>query len=224
MRAAFKGGAMTRANGLIVVFALTLACAACRRSRPDTRKLGLAAAASDSLTEAFSDIAAGSAPAPRNRPSLVGGDTLQACLDRDLGTGFTLAKTRLFDVALPPDFAPVGGARSERDAEKFGVARYEWRGSDNSTLSISGGTTERHSGWTGGISNECDIETAGAAVHVDLANASIRVNDRVIHAVFDISARPALIFEAHARNVERQAQLLHSLHTVFILPRWGVRP
>jgi hypothetical protein len=215
---------MTRGIGAIMVLAMSITCTACRRSRSDTRELALAAAASDSLTEAFADIAAGSAPAPPTRPSLVGGDTLQACVDREPGTGFTLAKTRLFDVALPPDFSPVGSARSDRDAEKYGVARYEWHGSDNSTLVISGGTTERHSGWTGGVSSECDLETAGAAVHVDLANASIRVNDRVIHAVFDMSARPALIFEAHARSVERQAQLLHSLRTVFVLPRWGVRP
>jgi hypothetical protein len=34
----------------------------------------------------------------------------------------------------------------------------------------------------------------------------------------------ALVFEGQSQSPERLAQMLHSMHTLFISPRWGARP
>ncbi|HJQ19322.1 MAG TPA: hypothetical protein VJ867_03165 [Gemmatimonadaceae bacterium] len=141
-----------------------------------------------------------------------------------------LQTTTLFTVDLPDDFELKNAERAEQDAERFGYATYEFRGGDNSRLTISmhrqyddkGHPTGIHSGWTGLVASECTIPTTDDSVHVDIANASVRGADFVVHGFFykDLPTR-ALVFEAHARSPERQEQLLYSLRSLSISPRWG---
>ena len=58
-------------------------------------------------------------------------------------------------------------------------------------------------------------------MHIDIANASVNIPDRVVHAVLAVPERLPLVVLGHARSLERQAELLRAARSVRIAPRWG---
>ena len=148
--------------------------------------------------------------------------TADACADPGRQSPTQLQTTTLVDVDLPMDFKLTNGARAEADAERSGYALYEWRGDDNSTLTIAQ-ASDVHSGWTGLIATECELNIDGRPVHVDIANASTYGADFVVHGYFTMEAGSAVGYVAQARSHQRQEELLHALRTVSIKPRWGSR-
>lgn len=148
--------------------------------------------------------------------------TAEACSDPGRLSPTQLQTTTLVDIDLPIDFKLTNAAQAETAAERVGYARYEWRGDDNSTLSIFP-ASEVHSGWTGAIATECDLNIDGHNAHVDIANASTYGADFVVHGYFTMESGSAVGYLAHARSHRRQEELLHALRTVSIKPRWGSR-
>jgi hypothetical protein len=210
----------TSVRRTLVAFAL--GAAACRPRRPDAQEAARAAAASDSLTLAFGDTAAGGAPGARPATVATSFEDLDPCTDRVRGEDFTLRKTTLVDLYVPPGFEPIGADKSERDAVKTGYARYTWRSADNAVITIfPAAITGKHEQMGMGIMKECDLSTAGAQVHIDLG---VIGSSHVVHGVFMFPASMALVFEGHSQSPERLAQAIHAMRTVFVSPRWGVRP
>jgi hypothetical protein len=125
-------------------------------------------------------------------------------------------------VHLPTDFKLVNEKDIERQIKNSGYARFEWVGDDGSTVSVYGeNSSSVHSGWTGLVTSECNLDIAGRRAHFDIANASVGRPDRVVHAIIDASPQLSLVFLAHARSIERQKELLRAAHTVNVGPLWG---
>lgn len=157
------------------------------------------------------------------RASLVSGDQPNACTVGDQRPSESQTTT-LFEVDLPPDFKLKNGPAAEERARATGYARYEWTGSDRSTFAIyAGDTLDIHRGWTGLIASECDLESVSGPMHVDVANASTYSQDRVVHTATKVEGSLYLMVIAHARSIERQAELIRAAKSVRISPRWGGR-
>jgi hypothetical protein len=213
----FQGGATLRAN-----YAAQSCAQLVGARQPDDKEAARAAAASDSLTLAFGDTAAGGAPGARPATVATSFEDLDPCTDRVRGDDFTLRKTTLVDLYVPPGFEPVGADESEREAVKTGYAQYTWRSADYAVITISPGAVGgRHQQRSMGIVKECDLSTAGAQLHVDIGFIG---RGHGVRGVFMFPSSMALIFEGQSQSPERMAQMLHSLRTLFISPRWGARP
>jgi len=176
----------------------------------------------DSLAGEAAPVRQAAAAVPEQSAPLATPMTAQACNDPGRLSPTQLQTTTLVDVDLPIDFKLTNAAKSEVNVERTGYARYDWRGDDNSTLTIQPATSV-HSGWTGLIDTECDLNIDGHSVHVDIANASTSGADFVVHGFFQMEAGSPVAFIAHARSHQRQEELLHALRTVAIKPRWGSR-
>jgi hypothetical protein len=217
---------------------------------------GVAFAFRDSIRVASVDRAR---TAAANAEPLIGGDVIEACSVPSPVGRLETHVTSLVTVALPEDFKLLNRERAEARAQRSGYARYEWRGNDNSTLAIYDDSTRIvrrsamdsslnvHSGWTGQLSSECDTDVSGHPVHVDIADASIGVPDRVVHAWFDLRTEEqrqlaqslvirsrldaeeaprfvhGLKFVAHARSLDRQRALLRAVRSVEISSAWGIQ-
>ena len=157
------------------------------------------------------------------RESLIGGDQPNACTLGDQRPT-EAQSTTLFEVDLPPDFKLKNVPAAEATARATGYARYEWTGSDRSTFSVyAGDTLDIHRGWTGLVDSECDLESVSGPMHVDVANASTYSQDRVVHTATAVEGSLYLRVIAHARSIERQAELIRAAKSVRISPRWGGR-
>jgi hypothetical protein len=176
----------------------------------------------DSVAEFASPVRQAATPVPEQSAPIATPMTAQACSDPGRLGPTQLHTTTLVDIDLPDDFKLTNTDKAEADAERTGYARYEWRGSDNSRLSIYP-TSAVHSGWTGLIDTECDLNIDGHNVHVDIANASTAGADFVVHGFFQMEAGSPVAYIAHARSHRRQEELLHAMRTIAIKPRWGSR-
>jgi hypothetical protein len=65
------------------------------------------------------------------------------------------------------------------------------------------------------------MSSISGPMHVDIANASVSVPDRVVHAIVHQPGKLSLVLLGHARSLERQAQLLRVARSVQISPKWG---
>jgi hypothetical protein len=129
----------------------------------------------------------------------------------------------LVTLELPADFKLTRNGDVERMKKIYGYSRYEWTGSDRSLVIIEAvNNHEAHSGWTGLIESECNLDIGPRPAHLDIANATVEFQDRIVHAHIDLAPRLALMFVAHARSRQRQAQLLSAVHTVRVRSGWGV--
>jgi hypothetical protein len=190
----------------VPALAILLAASACAKQRTaadETRELDAAIEMAEDVAFAFRDsIRVASEERARNAAAsaepLRGGDVIDACSVPSPVGRIETHSTSLVTVALPEDFRLVNRDGAEARAKREGYARYEWTGSDRSSLAIyddatkivarSGpdSTLNVHSGWTGQLSSECDTDVGGRQVHIDIANASIGRPDRVVHAWFDM--------------------------------------
>ena len=209
--------------------ALALALAACARGgAEDPKELDAAVAAAEALALSFADSVRGEAGQARvaaeSRAAREKVDTLSACADPVPREPTSRHATSYMTVHLPADFRLLNAEQAERMAQPQGYTRYEWKGADNSTVAIyPGSSSSVHSGWTGLLKSECDIQVAGHRAHVDLADNSIGFTNLVVHAIYYDPPRSPMVFLAKARSRARQEELLHALHTVNIGPLWGNR-
>ena len=192
---------------------------------PPGTRTPVSIAAEESQLALRDSLYAGDAAAVAQRAAakepLVGGEQPDAC-SLGIPKPTETHSTTLFEIDLPQGFRLTNRDRAERQAQESGYARYEWRGTDNSTFAVfagDGGGT--HSGWTGLIASECDLESVSGPMHIDVANASVSVPDRVVHAALEVPGQLHLMVLAHARSLERQAELIRAARSVRVSPRWG---
>ena len=149
-------------------------------------------------------------------------DNLDACSSPLQAEQVTRHTTGVFTLELPADFRLTMDGDIERREKHYQYGQYEFTASDGSRVFIDAANNdEGHSGWTGSISSECDIDIGARRVHLDVANATISAEDRIVHAHVPLSPRLALRFVAHARSRQRQSQLLSAVHTLRVRPAWG---
>jgi hypothetical protein len=154
--------------------------------------------------------------------SLRAPDSLDACSYPLPADQVTRHSMDLVSIELPADFKLTRNGDLEPMRKLYGYSIYEWTGSDRSRVIIDAvNNHDEHSGWTGLIESECNLDIGTRPAHLDVANATVEVEDRIVHA--DIGMAPALAvkFVAHARSRRRQAELLNAVHTLRVLSRWG---
>jgi hypothetical protein len=222
---------LSRVTACAVTCLCLVGAGACTRSgdrAADAREVSASVAASEALMLAFRDSVRGFTEEEKARRAsaetpLVGADTLDACTYPVPASGdVRLQTTSIFVLALPANFTLTLDGEKEIAARHEGYGRYEWTASDGSTARVEPvNNDEAHSGWTGSISSECDLDIGGRRVHIDVANASVYVPDRVVHAHIDLRPHLALSFLGHARTLARQAELLRAVHSIRITPDWG---
>jgi hypothetical protein len=154
--------------------------------------------------------------------SLRAPDSLDACSSPLPAEDVTRYTTDLITIELPADFKLTRNGDSEPMKKIYGYSRYEWTGSDRSVVTIDqANNDDGHSGWTGLIESECNVDIGPRPAHLDVANATVEFQDRVVHASIDMVPQLALRFVAHARSRRRQAELLSAVHTLRIRSAWG---
>jgi len=184
-------------------------------------------AASEAMMLSFRDSVRGvsqNAQDRRTRDALAvhAPDSLDACSTPFPAAEVTRHTNDLFTIELPSDFRMTLDGEDERKQRGYGYARYQWTGSDGSTVYIEpANSSETHSGWTGSISSECDLEVGPHKAHVDVANASVELEDRIVHAQFDLRPRLSLSLLVHAKSRQRQSELLSAIHSVRVRNGWG---
>ena len=218
-------------TGRAVICSCLVVAGACSRSMgkaAEAREVDASVAASEALMLAFRDSVRGFTEEEKARRAsaetpLVGADTLDACAYPVPAAGDVRLQTAIgFVLELPADFKLTRDGDKEIAARHDGFGIYEWTGSDRSTVKVepvNNGTA--HSGWTGSISSECDLDIGGHRMHIDVANASVYVPDRIVHAHIDLSPQLAFAFVGHARTLPRQAELLRAVHSIRMTPDWG---
>jgi hypothetical protein len=186
-------------------------------------------AASEAMMHAFRDSVRGEgqdAQASRTRAalSLRAPDSLDACSYPLPAQEVTRHTLDLVTIELPADFKLTRNGDGEPMKKTYGYSRYEWTGSDHSRVIIEPvNNHEAHSGWTGLLESECNVDIGPRSAHLDVANASVDYEDRIIHAGIDMVPYLAVSFVAHARSRQRQAELLNAVHTLRVRPGWGVK-
>jgi hypothetical protein len=177
---------------------------------PDAPDLELATRASDSLTVAFTNSAAQRALVSERSSPPVSENTAQACDNPVPSVEVLDFRSGPLTLSLPADFRPIDTAR----VSSHGIHR--WLGTDKSTIVVRSEDAQYHSGWTGLLKSECTVDIAGARAHIDLADASLEVPDYVVRGVLERPGMLSFVFEAHARNIRRQSDLLRALRTLSI--------
>jgi hypothetical protein len=197
-------GCPTRAMGAMLVTALVIA--GCQHARVDASELALAAAASESLTVALSDslapslgFVAGQAGAPV--------EALNACEDRVDAHGWETVASSIVEMELPPGFKSSG--QISQTAHWYGPSGW---------IRASAHTGDKHIGWTGLITSECDVFVSGAPAHIDVVTA---LYGPAVHAFIQPTGAPAIEVEGQAKTVGGQAQLLHAIRYARISAAWG---
>jgi len=149
-------------------------------------------------------------------------DNLDACSSPLQAEQVTRHTTGVFTLELPADFRLTMDGDIERREKHYQYGQYEFTASDGSRVFIDAGNNDEfHTGWTGLISSECEHDIGARWAHLDVANATISTEDRIVHAHIPLSPRLALRFVAHARSRERQSQLLSAVQTLRVRPAWG---
>ena len=191
----------------LTIIALALAAAACQRSaRVDTAELALAAAASDSLTQAVADSlspARGLIVSQQGAPA-----ELNACNDHVDAAGWQSVGSRIIETEVPSDF--TAGAQTAQSAS--------WRGAAG-TLNASTHRGAAHTGWwASSITSECDVFISGSPAHVDLVSTAY---GRSVYATIQVRDAPAIQIDGQSSNVVGQGQLLHAIRAARISAAWG---
>ena len=196
-------------------------------SAATTRDIDSSIAASEAMMLSIRDSVRGVSEAERARRTrealaVHAPDSLDACSSPLQAEQVTRHTTGVLTIELPADFRMTLDGDIVRREKHYQYGQYEFTGSDGSRVFIDAANNdEAHSGWTGLISSECDLDIGARRVHLDVANATISAEDRIVHAHISLSPRLALRFVAHARSRERQAQLLSAVHTLRVRPAWG---
>ena len=212
-----------------IVGVVVLALLSCTNgdSGAAARNIDSSIAAAESTMLAFRDSVKGVSQEERVRRdraalAVYAPDSLEACSYQLPAEKVTRHTTDVFSLELPADFRLTRDGDVNR-RKHYGYGRYEFTGSDGSIFSIDAANNDAtHSGWTGLVSSECDTDIGVNKAHLDVANATVYAEDRVVHAHFDLSPRLAMIVVAHARSRARQAQLLAAIHTIQVRSEWGV--
>ena len=192
----------------LTTIALALGAVACQRpSRVNTVELALAAAASDSLTQAVADSigsSQGLVVSQQGSPL----EILNACNDRVDGSGWQSVGSRIIETELPSDFTT--GAQTAQSASWSGAA---------GTLRASTHRGAAHTGWwSNNITSECDVFISGSPAHVDLVSTTYA---RSVYAMIQVRDAPAIELEGQSNSAAGQAQLLHAIRTARISAAWG---
>lgn len=181
--------------GVLVVAPVLASFASCRSSsRHTSSDLALAIAASESLTTALADsvVPSGYAAAATGRQARDETDSLSACEDRVDGTGWERASSSMIDLQVPPGFTGV---------EDEGHGRVSFRGHD---WFVNVSTRSR--GWTGSITNSCDLYISGLPARLYLVRT---LYGRGVHATIRLNEQRNMEIDGQARSAARQAELLH---------------
>jgi hypothetical protein len=213
----------------ILIALLSLGVTACTRgdSASKSRDLDSSIAASEEMILSFRDSVRGVSEEEKARRAQAAlavhaPDSLDACSSQLPAEKVTRYTTDVFTLELPADFTLTRDGDVDRREKHYGYGKYEFTGSDGSTVLIDGANNDdSHSGWTGSISSECDVDIGPHKAHLDIANASLYTEDRIVHGHFYLPPRLALTFVAHARSRSRQTQLLSAVHTLRVRPAWG---
>jgi hypothetical protein len=146
-------------------------------------------------------------------PAVEAGDTIVACIDRVVESGWSASHTSVVRVSLPPGFSSSEEAYRDKLAAESGHAAYEWNAPDGSELNIHDRERQDlHWAWNGSTSNECDIGAAGANVHMD-----VDIARRLVHAVYRFpNERNELVFDGTAASPQRIGELAHAVRTVSV--------
>jgi hypothetical protein len=214
---------------VLLALSATLSVGACtsRDSASRAADIDSSIAASEAMMLSFRDSVGAvseDAQARRTRAALAvhAPDSLDACSSAFPAEQVIRHSTALFSLDLPADFKMTLDGDVEAGKRHYGYARYQWKGADGSTVYIEpANSSETHSGWTGSISAECDVDIGAYKAHVDVANASVYSEDRIVHAQFDLRPRLSLSYLAHAKSRQRQAELLSAVHSVRVTHGWG---
>lgn len=197
----FDGGRTLRGNYT------SESCAKISQTPPvSAAELALAAAASDSLTQAVADSLGPSGGFIASQQG--GSQMLNACNDHVDAAGWQSVGSLIIETELPSDF--TAGAQSAQSAS--------WRGSAGS-LRASTHRGAAHAGWwSNSITSECDVFISGAPAHVDLVSTTY---SRSVYATIQVRDAPAIELEGQSNSDAGQAQLLHSIRTARISAAWG---
>ena len=191
----------------LTISALALATACQRGNRVNAAELALAAAASDSLTQAVADSLS---PSRGLVVSQQGGttETLNACNDHVDGAGWQSVGSQIIETEVPSDF--TAGAQTAQSASWSGAA---------GTLRASTHRGAAHMGWwSNNIASECDVFISGSPAHIDLVSTTYGGS---VYAMIQVRDAPAIELEGQGRTVQGQAQLLHAIRTARISAAWG---
>ena len=191
------------------------------------RALDASIAASEAMMLSFRDSVRGVSEEEKARRAQAvlavrAPDNLEACSSQLPAEQVTRHTTDVFTLELPADFTLTRDGDVDRKKNHYGYGRYEFKGSDGSTVIIDAANRyDAHTGWTGSVSSECDLSIGPHNAHLDVANATIQFEDRIVHAHIDMGPQLALMFVGHARSRPRQAELLSAVHTIRVKPAWG---
>jgi hypothetical protein len=190
----------------VAMLGTAVVIAGCRQKRGDASELALAAAASESLTVALSDSLApslgfvvGQSGAPI--------DSVSACDDRVDAHGWESVGSSIVEMELPTGFKSSG--QVSRVASWYGPSGW---------IKASAHTGDKHIGWTGLITSECDVYVSGFPTHIDVVTT---VYGRGVHALIQPQDAPAIEIEGQAKTVGGQAQLLHAIRYARVSAAWG---
>lgn len=192
----------------LTIIALVLGASACERSVPaNSAELALAAAASDSLTQAVADSLGPSGGLVVSQQGGVS-EALNACNDHADAAGWQSVGSRIIETEVPSDFT----------AEAQTAQSASWRGAAG-TLRASSHRGAAHAGWwANSITSECDVFISGSPAHVDLVSTTY---GRSVYAMIQVRDAPAIELEGQSNSVMGQAQLLHAIRTARISAAWG---
>ena len=207
---------------------LGLALGSCTADKAAAGNMESSITASETMMLSFRDSVRGEsegrqATRAQAALSLRAPDSLDACsypLPADRVTRHTM---NLITLELPADFKLTRNGDLEPMRKLYGYSIYEWTGSDRSRVIIDAvNNHDEHTGWTGLLESECNLDLGPRPAHLDVANATVEFEDRIVHANIDLAPALALKFVAHARSRRRQAELLNAVHSLRVLPGWGV--
>jgi hypothetical protein len=158
----------------------------------------------------------------RSLLSLRAPDSLDACSYPLPAYEVTRHSMELVTIELPADFKLTRNGDTEPMKKLYGYSRYEWTAGDRSTVRVDAvNNYDGHTGWTGLVESECNVDIGGRAAHLDVANATVEYEDRIVHAQIDMVPELAVMFLGHARSRRRQAELLNAVHSLRISSAWG---
>ena len=197
----FDGGRTLRANYVD---------ASCSQTAESTganpAELALAAAASDSVTAALND-SLGLSPNPVVTQAGTSIESLNACDDIADARGWETSVSDIVEMELPPGFhtsAAIGQMAN-------------WNGPIG-WIHAAPHTGDKHAGWTGLITSECDVYISGSPAHLDLVTTTY---GHGVHALIQLTNAPWIGIEGEAKTVGGQAQLLHAIRYARVSAAWG---
>jgi hypothetical protein len=179
--------------------------AGCRPRRSDASELALAAAASDSVTVALADSLAPSLGFVVGQAG-VPIDSVGACDDRVDAHGWETVGSNVVEMELPTGFTSSGQMSNTA----------HWSG-PSGWIKASAHTGDKHIGWTGLITSECDVYVSGSPTHIDVVTT---LYGRGVHALIQPPNATAIEIEGQSKTVGGQAQLLHAIRYARVSAAW----